>query len=130
MSSYGLRVWIAIAAIAVIIFGANFFVANRRRDRKQRPSDDRPVQVLSQQLAKYSREAVSGNADSSRVRRPSPDRCAGQCLAQGQHRRQLMPGYEGGVNRAGVSSAFKKVTTIWTKMAGRRPDKGRTRSST
>ncbi len=28
-----------------------------------------------------------------------------------------MPGYEGSVNQAGVSSALKKVTTIWTKMA-------------
>ncbi len=56
MSSYGLRVWIAILAIAVLIFGANFFVANRLSGQENSArAMTAQLQVLSQQLAKYSR---------------------------------------------------------------------------
>ena len=122
MSSYGLRVWIAILAIAVIIFGANFFVANRLSGQENSArAMTAQLQVLSQQLAKYSREAVEGgNADSFeefKSTKSQIDALVNALRKGGKVEDNSVPGYEGSVNQAGVSSALKKVTTIWTKMA-------------
>ena len=79
------------------------------------------LQVLSQQLAKYSREAVEGgNADSFeefKSTKSQIDALVNALRKGGKVEDNSVPGYEGSVNQAGVSSALKKVTTIWTKMA-------------
>jgi twitching motility protein PilJ len=122
MSSFGLRVWIVILIVAVVVFGANFYVANRLSGQENSArAMTAQLQVLSQQLAKYSREAVEGgNADSFDEFKATKTRIDALVTALrkgGTVGSDSVPGFEGSVNQAGVSSALKKVTTIWNKMA-------------
>ena len=66
VSNYGLRVWLAVLGIAAAVFVANFlyasYLSNQENEARALTAE---LQVLSQQLAKYSREAVEGgNAES------------------------------------------------------------------
>ena len=103
---------------ALLVFAANFLYAGYLQNQENNARAlTAELQVLSQQLAKYSREAVEGgNADAFDQFKATKDRSAEivNALRKGG---QGVPGYEGSVNQKGVDIALKKVTTIWTKMA-------------
>ncbi|WP_045728069.1 methyl-accepting chemotaxis protein [Xanthomonas sp. GPE 39] len=63
--SVGTSSWLGLLALSLIVFGANTGVATWQGNRLAGASTGAAdLQVLSQQLANQSREAVSGNADS------------------------------------------------------------------
>src|SRR5918993_723726 len=122
MSGYGLRIWIALLAIAIIIFLANFLFATRLSGQETSARTmSADLRVLSQQLAKYSREAVEGgNAESFDEFKATKDNVDKLVLALrkgGSVDGETVPGYEGSLREPGVSSALKKVTDTWTKMS-------------
>jgi twitching motility protein PilJ len=122
VSDFGLKVWLAILLIAVLVFGVNFFFANRlSSEENSARAMTAQLQVLSQQLAKYSREAVQGgNADSFeefKATKAQIDALVTALRKGGKVGNDRVPGFEGSVNQAGVSSALKQVTSTWTKMA-------------
>ena len=122
VSSFGLRAWIAILILAAIIFGANFIYANYLAGQENSArAMTAQLQVLSQQLAKYSQEAVEGgNADSFEEFKATKKEIDSLVLALrkgGTVGDYTVPGYEGSVREPGVSGALKKVTDVWTKMA-------------
>lgn len=118
VSNYGFRVWLAVLGIAAAIFVANFlyasYLSNQENEARALTAE---LQVLSQQLAKYSREAVEGgNAESFEEFKATKDR-GGVIVNALRKGGSGVPGYEGSVREPGVSSALKRVNTIWTKMA-------------
>ncbi len=119
VSNFGIKVWLFILAISVLIFLANFVYASilSGQENKAR-SLTAELQVLSQQLAKYSKEAVEGNADSFGEFTATKTRIDGivKALRNGSLT-EGVPGYESNPREPGVSSALKKVTEIWTKMS-------------
>src|SRR4249919_4122607 len=122
LSAFGLRFWIAILAVAVLIFAANFGTASYLQGQENKARAlTAELQVLSQQLAKYSREAVEGgNAESFDEFKSSKtqiDAIVNALRKGGKVGDYSVPGYEGNVREAGVSRALGKVTTVWTKMA-------------
>ena len=117
-SNLGFKVWGAILALALVVFGANFiyaaYLAGQENKARALTAE---LQVLSQQLAKYSREAVEGgNSESFDEFKATKDRGATivNALRKGG---EGVPGYEGSINQKGVDVALKKVSTVWTKMA-------------
>ena len=119
VSNFGIKVWLFILAISVLVFLANFVYASilSGQENKAR-SLTAELQVLSQQLAKYSKEAVEGNADSFGEFTATKTRIdaivkalRNGSLAEG------VPGYESNPREPGVSGALKKVTETWTKMS-------------
>ena len=119
VSSFGLKAWLTILVIAVAIFLATFMVASYlAKQENNARALTAELQVLSQQLAKYSREAVEGgNADSFEEVKATKTRIDAIVGALRKGGSEGVPGYEGSVREPGVSSALKKVTVIWTKMA-------------
>jgi twitching motility protein PilJ len=123
MSGYGLRVWLGLLTIAILVFLANFIVAARLSGQETSArSMTSDLRVLSQQLAKYSREAVEGgNAESFdefKATKTNVDQLVLALRKGGTVGGETVPGYEGSVREPGVSSALKKVTDTWTKMSG------------
>ncbi len=122
MSNVGQRAWLVVLAIAVIVFLANFFVANSQasKDNGARSMASN-LQVLSQQLAKYSREAVEGgNAESFdefKATKAQADANVQALRKGGTVGDATVPGYEGNALKPGVSAAVKRVTDVWTKMS-------------
>jgi twitching motility protein PilJ len=118
LSAFGLRFWVAVLVVAALIFGANFGYASYLQGQENRARAlTAELQVLSQQLAKYAREAVEGgNAESFEEFKATKIRIDSivKALRLGG---EGVPGYEGDIVQKGVDNALKKVTTVWTKMA-------------
>ena len=118
LSAFGLRFWIAVLVVAALIFAANFGYASYLQGQENKARAlTAELQVLSQQLAKYAREAVeSGNAESFDEFKATKSRIDTivKALRTGG---EGVPGYEGDINQKGVDLALKKVTTVWTKMS-------------
>ena len=87
-----------------------------REDKAQALTAD--LQVLSQQLAKYTQEAVDGNADAFTEFKATKSRIDSivASLRTGSSA-EGVDGYEGNPNALGVSSALGKVTETWQPMA-------------
>src|SRR4249919_2251543 len=119
VSNFGTRAWLIILVLSLILFLANFFVANLyARQENNARSLTAELQVLSQQLAKYSKEAVEGNADSFQEFNDTKKRIDEivNALNKGSAKENV-PAYSSGINSLGVSGALKKVTDVWTKMS-------------
>ena len=118
LSNFGFKFWGAVLALALVVLGANtFYAAYLGNQENKARALTAELQVLSQQLAKYSREAVEGgNSESFDEFKATKDRSAAivTALRKGG---EGVPGYEGSVNQKGVDVALRKVTTVWTKMA-------------
>ena len=116
-SNYGIQAWIGILVVAAIIFAANFGYASYLTGQENKArSVTAEMQVLSQQLAKYGKEAVEGNADSFgefAATKTRMDTIVKALRVGGEG----VPGYEGSTREPGVSSALRKTTEIWTKMS-------------
>src|SRR4249920_964198 len=120
VSGFGVRAWLIILALAAAVFAVNFIYANYLSGQENKARAlTAELQVLSQQLAKYAREAVEGgNAESFEEFKATKTRIDGivKSLRSGG---EGVPGYEGaaGALKPGVQASLKKVTAIWTKMA-------------
>ena len=122
MSNVGQRAWLVVLSVAVLVFLANFFVANSQasKDNGARSMASN-LQVLSQQLAKYSREAVEGGSaesfDEFKATKAQADANVLALRKGGTVGDATVPGYEGNALKPGVSGALKRVTDVWTKMS-------------
>jgi twitching motility protein PilJ len=119
LTNIGLRFWAIVLIVSLAVLGANFIYAGylaAREDKAQALTAD--LQVLSQQLAKYTQEAVDGNADAFtefKATKSRVDSIVGS-LRTGSAA-EGVDGYEGNPNALGVSSALGKVTETWAPMA-------------
>ncbi len=119
LTNFGLGFWALILIIALAVFGANFlrasYLNNQENNARALTAD---LQVLSQQLAKYTQEAVDGNADAFVEFKATKARIDSiiNALRAGDAA-EGVPGFEGNNNAIGVSSALAKVTETWTPMA-------------
>ena len=117
VSGFGIRIWAIVILSAALVFGVNFayssYLTSQENSARKITAE---LQVLSQQLAKYSTEAVQGNADSFGEFAATKTRVDTivKALRKGG---EGVPGYEGDKLQMGVSSALKKTTDIWAKMS-------------
>lgn len=119
VNNLGTKVWVAILFVSVLMFFANFLYASfLSKQENNARSLAAELQVLSQQLAKYSKEAVEGNADSFEEFTATKTRIDNivTALRKGSIV-EGVPAYEGNFREQGVSNALKKVSTIWIKMS-------------
>jgi twitching motility protein PilJ len=119
LTNIGLRFWAIVLIISLAVLGANTIYAGYlagREDKAKALTAD--LQVLSQQLAKYTQEAVDGNADAFTEFKATKSRIDSivSSLRTGSAA-EGVDGYEGNPNALGVSSALGKVTETWTPMA-------------
>ncbi|PZO06919.1 MAG: chemotaxis protein [Lysobacteraceae bacterium] len=119
LTNIGLRFWAIVLIVSLAVLGANFIYAGYlagREDKAQALTAD--LQVLSQQLAKYTQEAVDGNADAFTEFKATKTRIDSIVAAlQTGSAAEGVDGYEGNPNALGVSSALGKVTETWKPMA-------------
>lgn len=119
VGNFGTKIWVSVLAVSVLVFFANFlyasFLAKQENNARSLTAE---LQVLSQQLAKYSKEAVEGNAESFDEFTATKTRIDAivSALRKGSVA-QGVPGYESSAREPGVSSALKKVTATWGKMS-------------
>ncbi|MEO8161912.1 MAG: type IV pili methyl-accepting chemotaxis transducer N-terminal domain-containing protein, partial [Arenimonas sp.] len=118
LSGFGLKFWISVLIVAALIFAANFGYASYLQGQENNArSLTAQLQVLSQQLAKYAREAVEGgNAESFDEFKATKTDIDGivKALRTGG---KGVPGYENDNIQLGVKKSLAKVTTVWTKMS-------------
>ncbi|HLT03500.1 MAG TPA: type IV pili methyl-accepting chemotaxis transducer N-terminal domain-containing protein, partial [Pseudomonas sp.] len=119
LTNFGLRFWAFVLIVSLVLFGANFIYAaylNAQENNARGMVAD--LQVLSQQLAKYTQEAVDGNADAFAEFKATKARIDAivNGLRSGSETEGVV-GYEGDPNAPGVASALDKVTTTWNPMA-------------
>lgn len=119
LTNFGLGFWALILIISLLVFGANFIYASYLNDQENNARGlTADLQVLSQQLAKYTQEAVDGNADAFTEFKATKSRIDSIVGAlRGGSETEGVKGYEGDANAMGVSSALGKVTDTWTPMA-------------
>ena len=113
-SNWGTNIWIAIVAVALVIFGANFgmstFYNSQETSARGLASE---VEVLSQQLSVQAKEAVAGNPDAFakfKVTKANIDDNI-KTLQDGSLTKK---GYRGAI---GVSGPLQKLADTWTPMA-------------
>jgi len=119
VSNFGIRAWILILVISLVVFVVNFGYADYlSRQENNARGLTAELQVLSQQLAKYSKEAVEGNADSFQEFNDTKKRIDEivNALNKGSTKENV-PSYASGINALGVSGALKKVNDVWAKMS-------------
>ena len=119
LTNIGLRFWAIVLIVSLAVLGANFIYAGYlggREDKAKALTAD--LQVLSQQLAKYTQEAVDGNADAFVEFKATKSRIDSivAALRTGSSA-EGVDGYEGNPNAMGVSSALGKVIGTWQPMA-------------
>jgi twitching motility protein PilJ len=119
IANFGTKVWAIILVVSVLVFLLNFIVAqfNTARENNAR-SLSAELQVLSQKLAKYSKESVEGQSESFDQLAATKTRISTivKALNEGSASENVA-GYKGSLNAVGVSSALSKVTEIWTGMS-------------
>jgi twitching motility protein PilJ len=65
LGTFSLKFWALVLVVAIAVFAANFFASSYySAQENQARALSSELQVLSQKLAKYSKEAASGNAES------------------------------------------------------------------
>jgi twitching motility protein PilJ len=110
--SSSIRIWLMLLAVALLLLVGNTYLSGVKNDEERaalvRVND---VQVQSQQIATYAREAAGGNLDAFselKATRDSIDRNVTQLMkgAPGGE----MPGYE---NEGAVQAPLKKLASTW-----------------
>src|SRR5689334_5469396 len=117
-SGFGQGTWFTILGLALVVFLANFaYDSHLQGQETSARALTADLQVLSQQLAKYAQEAVSGNQESFdefKATKSDIDARVKALRVGGTVGKQTVPGYESGtvaLLRPGVTGALKKVTT-------------------
>ena len=119
LTNFGLRFWAIVLIVSLAVLGVNVIYAGYlggREDKAKALTAD--LQVLSQQLAKYTQEAVDGNADAFVEFKATKSRIDSivAALRTGSSA-EGVDAYEGNPNAMGVSSALGKVIETWQPMA-------------
>ncbi|MEO6173191.1 MAG: methyl-accepting chemotaxis protein, partial [Arenimonas sp.] len=117
VSGLGTKVYAGVLIVSLLVFAANFFVQSQLNSRENNARAlSAELQVLSQKLAKYSQESVTGKAESFDAFQATKARInvIVKALNDGG---EGVDGYRGSKNALGVSSALAKVTEIWTRMS-------------
>ena len=122
VSQFGIRAWTIILILSALVFAANFgyatYLSGQENNARGLAAE---MQVLSQQLAKYAKEAVEGNADSFGEFTATKTRI--DAIVNALRRGSVtegVPSYESGtqaVMQPGVKTALGKVTTTGGKMS-------------
>src|SRR5690606_13011364 len=99
-TSFGIRFWAFILILSLVLLGANVayqgYLNNQENNARGLTAD---LQVLSQQLAKYSQEAVDGNADAFAEFKATKSRIDQIVAAlRSGSATEGVPGYEGDAN--------------------------------
>src|SRR5574338_493193 len=105
---YGNTGWIALLTVSLLAFAANFGYATHLQGQENKAKAlTSDLNVLSQQLAKYSKEAVEGNADSFDEFKATKARIdtITSALTKGSSA-EGVPGYAGSKLEPGVSAAL------------------------
>ncbi|HET7844252.1 MAG TPA: type IV pili methyl-accepting chemotaxis transducer N-terminal domain-containing protein, partial [Xanthomonadales bacterium] len=109
--SSSIRFWLLLLAVALLLLVANTYLSGVKNDEERaalvRVND---VQVQSQQIATYAREAAGGNLDAFselKATRDSIDRNVTQLLKGAGSE---MPGYE---TESAVAVPLKKLSSTW-----------------
>jgi light-regulated signal transduction histidine kinase (bacteriophytochrome) len=119
LSNIGLTFWVVVIVASILLVGANIMYAGtlvgRENNARALTSD---LQVLSQQLAKYTQEAVDGNAEAFAEFKATKARIESivNALRTGSTTDDVV-GYEGSTNAPAVSAALEKVTQTWAPMS-------------
>ena len=120
-SNFGIQLWATILLVAALVFIANFGYASHLANQETSARGlSAQAQVLSQQLAKYGKEAVEGNADSFgefAATKTQLDAIVKALRVGGTVGDFSVPGYEGSKLQPGVSSALRKTSEVWAKMS-------------
>ena len=119
LAGFGVTVWAIVVIASLILLGANFVAADYYADRENNARTvTADLQVLSQQLAKYTQEAVDGNAEAFTEFKATKARIDAIVAALRTGSSTMgVDAYEGDPNAIGVSNALEKVTQTWTPMA-------------
>lgn len=101
---YSQRFWLLILALAVLAFAANFIATNYySAQENQARALSSELQVLSQKLANYSKQSVSGNAESFAEFQATKDRIVA-----------IMTMLNKSHNSPGAKSALAQVSKTWS----------------
>jgi twitching motility protein PilJ len=117
VSGFGTKIWAGILVTSLVVLGANVtlqtYLSGRENNARAISAE---LQVLSQKLAKYSQEAVSGKAESFDDFQATKARIDTivKSLNDGGNG---VDAYRNSVNALGVRSALGKVTEVWTRMS-------------
>jgi len=119
LTNFGLRFWSLILILSLLVFGLNFLRTGQLNVQENNArSLVADLQVLSQQLAKYTSDAVDGNFDAFTEFEATKARIDSIITAlRTGSAAENVPGFEGDINARGVSSALEKVTETWNPMA-------------
>lgn len=113
-SNWGTNIWIAIVAVALVIFGANFgfstFYNAQETSARGLASE---IEVLSQQLSVQAKEAVAGNADAFTLFKATKANIDDNIKTL-QDGSLTKTGYRSAI---GVSGPLKKLADTWEPMA-------------
>ena len=106
--NWGTNIWIAIVAISLLIFGANFaastLLSSKETSARGLVSD---IQLLSQQLAVQAKDAVGGSKDAFVAFKQSKDDVDAKINSlQGDYK-----------NSIGISGPLQDVASTWTTTA-------------
>lgn len=106
-----LAFWGLVAAIALIVFGANFYIAAQRNAEEALARDAAAeIQVLSQQVAKFSSEAVTGGFEAFGELRATRDRIDRQLRDLQQGNVDGLPGYR---DHPQVGPQLARLAATW-----------------
>jgi twitching motility protein PilJ len=107
LGTYGQKVWLSLLIASIAIFAANYFAATyysgKENEARALSSE---LQVLSQKLAKYSKESASGNAESFAEFKDTKDRTA-----------EVVTKLNKGHNSLGAKGALAQVSKTWSTIA-------------
>ncbi len=118
VSGFGTRIWAIILVVSLLVFAANFArqtQLNARENNARALSAE--LQVLSQKLAKYSQESVTGKPESFDSFEATKKRIEVIVKALNEGGSEGVVGYKNDFNSGGVRSALGKVTEVWTRMS-------------
>lgn len=103
LGTYSQRFWLLILALAVLAFAANFIATNYySAQENQARALSSELQVLSQKLANYSKQAASGNAESFAEFQATKDRVD-----------EIVAKLNKSHNALGAKGALAQVTKTW-----------------
>ncbi len=107
--SAGIRFWLFLLALALIVLVFNTYVTGLRNDEDRKAATRiTDVQVLSQQIATYAREAAGGNIDSFEELKATRDAIDKNVIELNRGAPDGMPGYAGLVGQP-----LRDLTQTW-----------------
>ncbi|KFN48921.1 methyl-accepting chemotaxis protein [Arenimonas composti] len=119
LPTFGIGVWATVLIVSLALFGANFLYAAYLADRENNARAlAAEMQVLSQRLAKFTQQAVDGEAEAFTAFKDTKLRIDQIVAAlQTGSTTEDVDAYAGSVNAPAVAAALQKVVDTWQPMA-------------